>query len=254
MPSALELVRRVLLVAGEAAVLYVASRLIFEWVFRAAWGRAPARRLLVGILRAPGNILHEASHALGYVLTGYLPSRVVPAVIDPEGRGYCRPGRAWSPVAVPWLATGVAALMPLITGALALWALAGALGVPADPEALATHADVSHVTEMLVSLDYGSWRTWVFLYLALSIGAELAPSDIDLQKSLPAVAIGAVVVIAGIVALSEVEALAPWRHAADIHLGWAMSWLSTVLDFGLIALAVVGVPAIVLAWPLRSRG
>ena len=253
MPSALELIRRVILVAGEAAFLYGISRLLFEWVLRAAWGRAPARRLFVGILRAPGNLLHETSHAIGYLVGGYRVSRLVPAFVDPEGRGYCRPGRAWAPWAVPWLATGVAAMLPLFVGAAALWGVSRALGVPEDPAALAMTADWRRFIEVLTGLDYSAWQTWMFLYLALSIGAELAPSDIDLRASLPALAVTTVITIGGILLIWELDSLAPYRPLVDIYAGWALSWAASILDFGIMAVILVGVPAAILAWPLRRR-
>ncbi|MFP4248275.1 MAG: hypothetical protein ACLFU7_01375 [Armatimonadota bacterium] len=253
MPTALELIRRVMLVAGEAAFLFIASRMVFDRVLRATWGRAPVRRLVVGILRAPGNLLHEAGHALGYYLGGYRVTRLVPFFIDPEGRGYCRAGRPWAPWAVPWVATGLAAVMPLVTGAIALWALSRLLGVPQDPDMLAMTADWRRLGDVLLGLDYHSWRTWAFLYLVLSIGAELAPSDIDLKASLPALAAAACIVVGLIVAVSEIEALAQFRRPVDLYAGWALSWASSILDFGIMALALVGIPAMILAWPLRKR-
>ena len=254
MPSALELIRRVLLVAGEAAFLFVASRLVFDRVLRATWGRAPARKLLVGILRAPGNILHEASHALGYLVSGFSVARCVPFFLDKEGCGYCRPGRPWAPWAVPWIATGFAAIMPLAAGAAALWGISRLLGVPQDPDTLTMSADWRRLADVLLGLDYHSWRTWTFLYLALSIGAELAPSEIDLKASLPALAAAAGLIVAGIVAVSRIDALAQHWHLVDVSTGWALSWASSVLDFGIMALALVGIPAMVLAWLLRGRG
>ncbi len=254
MPSALELIRRVALVAGEAVFLYAASRMVFEWVVRATWGRAPVRRWLVGILRAPGNILHEAGHALGYLIAGYRVRRLVPFFIDPEGRGYCRPGRPWSPLAPPWLATGLAALMPLATGAVALWAASVLLGVPDDPSELTVTTDWRRLAAILTGLDYHSWRTWLFLYLALSIGSELAPSEIDLPKSVPAVVAASALVIVVSLGIGELPADSPVRHQFDIYLGWGLSWTSMVLDFGIMALVLVGVPAAILAWPLRERG
>ncbi len=253
MPSAFELIRRVILVAGEAALLYAISRLLFEWVLRAAWGRSTARRLVVDILRAPGNILHEMSHALGYLIGGYGVSRLVPAFIDPNGRGYCRPGRRWAPWAVQWLATGLAALMPLFTGALALWLISWALGVPEDPRELAITADWRRLIDLLLSLDYYALRTWVFLLLALSIGVELAPSDIDLKASLPALAVATTLTIGGILVVFELDRFAPYRTAVDVYVGWAMSWASSVLSFGIMALLLVGIPAVVVTWPLRRR-
>ncbi|MBD3293520.1 MAG: hypothetical protein GF393_11390 [Armatimonadia bacterium] len=240
--------------AGEAAFLFVASRLVFDRVLRATWGRARVRQFFVGILRAPGNILHEASHALGYLVGGYRVSRLVPFFVDPEGRGYCRAGRRWAPWGVPWIATGLAAIMPLIVGAVALWASSRLLGVPQDPDALAMTADWRHLVEILLGLDYEAWQTWAFLYLALSIGAELAPSDIDLKASLPALAAAAGLTMVAIVAVSELEALAQFRRPLDVYAGWALSWAASILDFGIMALALVGIPAMILAWPLRKRG
>ncbi|MGC9319352.1 MAG: hypothetical protein ACP5KN_15070 [Armatimonadota bacterium] len=253
MPSCIELIRRVILVAAEAALLYVASRLVFEWVLRAAWGRAPARRLLVGILRAPGNLLHEASHALGYLLAGYRVRRCVPFFIDREGRGYCQPGRPWLPWAPPWLATGGAALMPLIAGAVALYWIAIGLGMHTWMSALATARSWAAASELIGRLDLHAWQTWVFLYLALSIGAELAPSEIDLRRSLPALAVGAGVLVAAIAAVSAIEPLARFRGDLDVWLGWWLSWASSILDFGIVATVAVGLPAAILAWPLRAR-
>lgn len=253
MPSAFELIRKVLLVAGEAAFLFVVSRLVFDRVLRATWGRAPARRLLVGILRAPGNILHEASHALGYLVSGFRVTRCVPFFLDAEGRGYCRAGSRWAPWGVPWIATGLAAIMPLIVGAAALSVLSRLLGVPEDPDALVMTADWRRLADILLGLDYHSWRTWAFLYMALSIGAELAPSEIDLKASLPALAAAAAVVVLAVIAVFNIDALEPWRHTIDLSAGWALSWASSILDFGIMALALVGIPAMILAWPLRGK-
>jgi len=254
MASALELIRRVMLVAGEAVFLYVASRMVFEWVLRATWGRAPVRRWLVGFLRLPGNFLHETSHALGYYVGGFTVRRLVFFFVDEEGRGYCQPGRAWSPIALPWLATGLAALMPLATGAVALWALSLLLGVPGDPADLVMTTDWRRLADVLTGLDYRAWNTWVFLYLALSIGAELAPSEIDLPKSVPAIIVAAVVVVLVILGVSELPADSALRERFDLWFSAGLSWTSAILDFGIMALVLVGIPAAILAWPLRSRG
>jgi len=253
MPSALELIRRVLLVAGEAVVLYWASRLIFDRVLQPVAGRAPARRLLVGILRLPGNLLHECSHALGYLLSGYRVRQIVPFFVDPEGRGVCRPGRPWSPIALPWLATGVAALLPLVAGALALQGLCLWLGIAREPRQFAQGLMEGNVEAILLGLDYRSWQTWLFIYLALSIGAELAHSDIDLKKSLPAVFVAAAGGIVLICVVSSLEPEVPLRHAFDVYLGWLLSWTSSVLDFGIMALALARIPAALIAPLLRPR-
>lgn len=245
MPSPIELIRRVILVAVEATLLYVISRLIFEWVLKAAWGRSGARRLLVGILRGPGNLLHEASHALGYLIGGYGVSRCVPCFLDAEGRGYCRPGRPWAPWARGWLATGIAAVMPLIVGAAALHMLAIWFDAGSWIRAVMRAPSLSAAVEVLEGLDWHSLETWGFIYLALSVGAELAPSDIDLKASIPALLAAGVVTTGMIVAVYEVEPLHPLRDDLDIWLGWWLSWASSVLELGIAALVVVGIPAVI---------
>ena len=253
MPSALELIRQILLVAGEAALLYIASRLIFIWALESVAGRSRARRVLLGILRGPGNILHEVSHAVGYVIAGYRVRRIVPFFIDREGRGRCQPGRPWSSLAVPILATGLAGLMPLLTGALVLQGLSWWLGVPDDPGLLGGSLWRGQFLDVLVGLDYHAWQTWVFLYLAMSVGAELAPSDIDLRRSLPALLIVTLVGAALMVAVSSLEPDARLRHDLVIYLGWLMNWVSSVLDFGLVAIGLAMVPAIFLRLTTRRR-
>jgi len=253
MPSALEVVRRILLVAGEAALLYIASRVIFVWVLESAWGRAWWRRLLVGILRGPGNLLHELSHAVGYALAGYRVRRIVPFFIDPEGRGMCQPGEPWSPLALPWVATGAAALMPLLAGAVALRYLSWWLGVPGDPDLLSHGVPWRQLPDILLGMDYHAWQTWVFLYLALSIGAELAPSEIDLRKSLPSLAIISGLLIVLVAAVSHLAPDAPLRHHFVIYLGWLLSWMSSALDFGLMAVGMVMLPAAVFGTLLGGR-
>ncbi len=253
MSSGVELLRRISLVAGEAVVLFFASRLVFDHVLRPMWGRSLPRRIVVGILRGPGNILHETGHAIGYGLAGYSVRRLVFFFADDEGRGYCLPGRPWAPWAIPWLATGFAALMPLIAGTLALYGLSVWLGVPADPSDLAVTGDWRLLAGILTGLDYRSWRTIVFLYLALSIGAELAPSEIDLRRSIPALLVATAMLVMVVIAVSHLPADAPVREAFDIHLVAVLGWGSSVLDFGIMALALVGIPGVVVAWVLRRR-
>ncbi len=241
------------MVAAEAAILYTASRLIFIWVLESAAGRARWRRFLVGILRGPGNILHEVSHALGYLLSGYRVRRIVPFFFDREGRGICQPGRPWSPLALPWLATGLAALMPLLTGALVLRGVSSWLGVPGDPDSLAQGVPWRQIPDILLGLDYQAWQTWVFLYLAMSIGAELAPSDVDLRKSLPSLLVATLILVGVVAVISTLETDARLRHDFVIYLGWLTSWVSSVLDFGIMAVGLVMIPAVLLGPFLRRR-
>lgn len=254
------LITQLLGVAAQAAVLYVLSRWLFSWAMQsfAVNGRGPRGSCLFLALRAPGNLVHEVSHAVGFLLGGYTVRRLVPVVFDKQGRGSCQPGRAWSPVALPWLATGLAALLPLILGSLALRYVAALLGVHLHSEPVAgagvTATLLGNLRAFLLQLDLGTWpgraSALVFLYLAFSICAELAPSDVDLRRSLPALLAATAGVALLLLACSRAPLQAPARVWVFTSLGHGLAWLSALIEFGIVSTAVVGavstVPAIIM--------
>jgi hypothetical protein len=176
-------------VALEALLLMVVSRLLFAGVLSAVADRR-GKGFWLGVLRLPGNLLHELSHCLGFWVCGYRVTRVLLCIFDPRGRGCCQPGKPWSPITFPWLATGLAALMPMVIGSAVLVLAGHGLGVVRRPldlhegQLLAGVAD--EALALLHRLNWHQWQTYGFLYLALSIGAEVAPSDTDLRHGLPA--------------------------------------------------------------------
>ncbi|MGE5530999.1 MAG: hypothetical protein ACM3VW_02635 [Bacteroidota bacterium] len=168
-------------------MLLLLSRVLFTEVV-SAFADHRGKGFWLAMLRLPGNFLHEVSHALGFLVCGYRVKRLLLCIFDREGRGSCTPGRAWSPITIPPLAIGMAALMPLVLGSLVLTLAARWLGV-LQPEthgaALALPNAWGESFALLRGLDWRTWQTWVFLYLTLSIGAELAPSSTDLRYGLP---------------------------------------------------------------------
>lgn len=249
------LVQQILLVAAEALLLYCLSRILFVWALQALATSGHGGGPLVKLLRLPGNALHELSHAIGYLVCGYRVKRLVLCIVDPAGRGSCAPGRPWLPLAPPWLATGVAAMMPLFVGTAALYGLARLLGVPlgmgdsaADEPRLLALWDGVRIT--LQSLDYRDWRTYAFFYAAFSIGAELAPSDNDVRRSVgPLAVVAASVAVAGwyLGALHPDSRAWAWFSQA---LSGLLDAVAALLALGLLAVglvaAVVLLPA--LAW------
>jgi hypothetical protein len=227
-------------VALEAVVLLLLSRLLFAAVIASVADRR-GKGLALGLLRLPGNFVHELSHCLGFLLCGYRVQRLLLCIFDPKGRGSCTPGRPWSPVAFPHLAVGVAALMPLVGGSVVLLLAARWLGIghlaaqPPDGELLP--AVWRQALALLHSLDVHQWQTWLFLYLALSIGAELAPSSTDLRYALPTV----ILLTAGIwlffFALGHADNLRSYREPLSLALGAGLLRLGSVLAVSLVTTA-----------------
>ncbi|MFZ5481604.1 MAG: hypothetical protein ACOZNI_32880 [Myxococcota bacterium] len=168
------------------------------------------------LARLPGNLLHEASHAVATLLCGYTVVGFNVSLFDPRGRGEVRPGPAWLPVARPWLANLIAPVAPVFAGVAALaW--------------LARYAT--------------DWRdpwAWAAAGLAFPIGAELCPSEIDLRAWLPpAFVVGA---IAGAVAWWRPE-LFGWVGALDAPLVAVLEPAIAVAAMGTAAWAPVCVLA-----------
>ncbi len=250
------LLSQIAIVLAEAAGLYVLSRLLFVWVLQSMASRAHRGGRLLQWLRLPGNLVHELSHALGYLVCGYTVRRMVPCIFDRQGRGSCQPGRPWSPLALPWLASGIAAVSPLLVGTLALRGVAQALGIHLHAASVAdcTLATllVDNIWANLSALNYHHWHTYLFLYLAFSIGSELSPSEVDVRRSLPMLLIGAVSTAALIIALTRLPAQAPVVDFLMTHVQAGLSSLQALLDFGIVTTALVAAIAIVPATIIRA--
>jgi hypothetical protein len=227
-------------VALEAVLLLLLSRLLFSVVISSVADRR-GKGWLLALLRLPGNLVHELSHCLGFWICGYRVQRVLLCIFDPKSRGSCTPGRPWSPVALPQLAVGLSALMPLLVGSLVLIVTARWLGItqlPAESHNGHVLPEVwRQALALLHGLDVHRWQTWLFLYLALSIGAELAPSSTDLSYALPTV----LALVAGIwlffFGLQHAANLQGYRHALVLALDAGLVRLGSVLGLSLIVTA-----------------
>lgn len=250
------LAQKVLIVALEATFLYALSRILFVWVLQAMVVRRQGGGWFVRLLRLPGNVVHELSHAAGYLLCGYRVKKLAFCVNDPRGRGRCQPGDPWSPIHFPWLATASAAVFPLLLGTVALQQMARLLGIHF---LMGESLDGSGMTLQLLdslratlsNLSHDDWRTYVFLLLGFSIGAELAPSETDLRRSvvpllgLAAGAIGALFYLGYRLPDSGL-----WRWYSE-SLSVGLAWLSSLLGFGVLATALIAAVTVVPALLLR---
>jgi hypothetical protein len=175
------LAQEITIVAVEIVFLYALSRILFDWVLKAFATRSHGGGWFIKALRLPGNAVHEVSHAIGYLIFGYRIRDLDTCITDPKGRGACHPGPAWSPIAFPWLATAAAAAFPLLMGPLVLRGLASVLDIPFttgkhQPNDGATLFLFDSLRATLHALNFHDWRTYLFLILAFSVGAELAPA------------------------------------------------------------------------------
>lgn len=236
-------------VAIEALLLFLVSRLLFVAVVSSVADRR-GKGAWLALLRLPGNLVHEYSHCLGFLLCGYRVQRVVCCIFDRRGRGSCTPGRAWSPIAARWLATGVAALMPLLAGSLILMLAAHLLGILPDPPHISRDRLLAGVWTQawgtVRTLDWHQWRTYLFLYLALSIGAELSPSTTDLRYGVPALIALAGGLYLFAFAVQRATGLRRLGHLALEGLVRSCTWLSGVL---LVALVVTAAAAVLTLLP-----
>jgi hypothetical protein len=248
-----QLLEKLAVVAAEGVLLFILSRALFAWVLQALASRHPHRRggWLVQVVRLPGNLIHEISHALGFVLCGYRVRRLIPCIFDSAGAGACVPGKPWSPLAVPWLATGLAALAPLLVGSCVLYGVARWMHLPLGDQTLSALAPARSVLQSLyhglLGLDYRSGRTWLFLYLAFTIGAELAPSGTDVRLGLPALLAGAALTLAVLLGVYQLAPSAPLRIVVVREVAQGLAWLARIFSCALLTtltvLALTLVPA-----------
>jgi len=252
------LLNRIVIILAEAVILYMLSRLLFVWVLQSVASRNPRSRggRLLQWLRLPGNLVHELSHAVGYLVCGYTVRRMVPCIFDAQGRGSCQPGQRWSPLALPWLASGLAATAPLLVGTLVLRGVAQSLNIPLHAPAVADSTIgtllVDNIWDNLTALNYHTWQTYLFLYLAFSIGSELSPSQTDVRRSLPTLLVGAAGLAVLVVVLRRMPLEAPVYLFLSTHLQAGLSSLQALLDFGILTTALVAAITILPASLIRA--
>lgn len=206
---------------------------------------------LLGLIGVP---VHEFSHALASLLV-LRPVRAIKFIIDEAGYAFVlsQPSRLFG---------SFVSVAPLLGGVLVLW-LTGlyilpAFQVPAvDLPALDLHSASSFGTVLRESLDFlgrffqamlvslpnlawGNWRTYVGLYIALSVASSIAPSPPDIRnfyRALPFALLALFLLFAGLYATGNLEARFPALQQALLpHL----LALSTVITYAFV-LTLLGV-------------
>lgn len=171
------------------------------WVFKELVPRVSI--IATSLLSLVGVPIHEFSHAIGDLITFVGVAAIKPLIVDQHG-AFSIPRRPH------FLGNIVSTLAPMFGGILVLW-LTAVYVIPGleataatlpelDLEAAASFETVIRESmgyleyfvraayDNLTDLQWASWRTYVGLYIALSVGIGLAPSSQDLRillRSLP---------------------------------------------------------------------
>ena len=186
-------------------------------------------RILYIILMLPGTIAHETCHALVALLMG---ARITKFSVIPSGDtlGHVE----YTNPKIPVIGNTAISIAPLIGCPAILLLIGRYLGVHFDfPQAsfdilAGSRFLLDGTLSFITSLDYMNWKTYVFLYLALTLGAGAAPSKTDIIIMLP----GLIVVIAAIYSLNY--------FGVNIqYLYYVFSWLSAAILVALIPLLAV---------------
>jgi hypothetical protein len=210
------------LILLQAIALY----LISEYLHRSL---SSASETLYIVLMLPGTIAHETSHAITALLMG---ARIIKFSVLPSGNtlGHVE----YTSPKIPYIGNAAISFAPLL-GCPAILLLTGRyFGVHFDFPSGAS--DILAETRFLIDgtfsfitgLDYLNWKTYVFLYLALTLGAGAAPSKTDLKSIIP----GLIIIVAAIFALN-------YSGVNIIYLYNVFSWLSAALTVAIIPLLAV---------------
>ena len=206
----------------QAIVLY----LISEYLHRSL---SSASKTLYVVLMLPGTIAHETSHAIMALLMGARITKfsVIPSEDTLGHVEYTAPK-------ILFIGNAAISIAPLIGCPAILLLISGYFGVHIDfpPASFDILTELRFLLDgtlsFITGLDYLNWKTYVFLYLALTLGAGAAPSKTDIICMVP----GLIVIVAAIYALNY--------FGVNIqYLLNVFSWLSAAISVAMIPLVAV---------------
>lgn len=131
---------------------------------------------------APGVILHELSHAFMCFFTG---APVMGINLFKKEGGEVRHGKSKIPILGPILIS----IAPFIVGALAVYFLATIVGIDNlnAQNIIYTPSGISSwIREVFNGLDITNYKTWIGIYLILSIAVTMTPSLRDVMNMIVA--------------------------------------------------------------------
>jgi hypothetical protein len=236
----------------EAGLLCLFSRLLFAAGQRAT-GSHPRGRggWLWHVLRLPGNLVHELSHALVLAMMGFRVRRLRLSISDPRGQGEVVVQGRWHPL-LPTAGWVLGSLAPLIGGMLVIAWLTRLMGLTLPPQPVTGsvgEALVRRASALLASLNFHWWPTYLLLPALVSVAAELSPSDRDLRNSLQGLLLLAALLALVIAAVSSCPPTAPARQIVERVAEAALLRLLAAEELSLAVLAaavvVLGLPVLV---------
>ena len=204
----------------------IALYLISECLHRSL---SSVSKILYIVLMLPGTIVHESSHAIAALLMG---ARITDFNIIPSGNalGYIE----HTEPKIPFIGNVGIAIAPLIgcPAMLLLISIFSGVHFNSPPAFLDILTEIRFLFEETLSfitgLDYYNWKTYVFLYFALTLGAGAAPSKTDIFSMLP----GLVIIVVAIYSLN-------YFGINILYLNNAFSLLSAALTVAIIPLLSV---------------
>ena len=161
---------------------------------QALWASA-SRSRVIAIVLVPGLIVHEMSHILACLLTGATVKEASLIDAGREGRvTHTKP-------AIPVLGQALISLAPMIGCGACLWLVTVgflqpvsdqfALGHELPKELLKPEVCAKYLVDILTEMwaavanaDYRNWRTYLFIYLAVTLVIYLSPSRRDWASGL----------------------------------------------------------------------
>lgn len=252
---------------GLMVALFLLSQAVLRYgllPLSAALSFSGFNRPLFYLFIMPGTVVHEASHLIACLLTGVRVRSFQLFAPQQNGVvGWVNHDRA------DIVRRNLIALAPFLGGSLVLYLLTRLAfpGVGLSPDQWAAApgdvggvlgALLSSVGEALGSIDLGNLATWLFLYLAFSLGYGIAPSRHDLSPSLADGAIVLGIVILVILADSALGlGLGENEIANSLAGGLAglLQGLNALLLFGAVLVAAGAIVLIPLAAVIyRLRG
>lgn len=239
----------------EALLLCALSRLLFLAGYRLFGNpRHTTGGWLWHLFRTPGNLIHEMSHALVLFATGYRVKRVRLSLRDPNGRGEVVVYGRWLRVIPDKWAWALASMSPLVAGIASILLLMHYLVEPTKLGAFAApsvgEAVVARAFSVLSCIPWTHWPTYFLLFLVLSVGSELSPSDRDVKTALPRLAAAAAFACMVGAVFYTAPPGAPARTWFDAV---ALPVLRRIITAQELALALCGATSLILLGPVLLR-